>query len=129
MVDGAHLEIDRLEAAKRALDMGEPLVGADDFGRGQPGRVDRGADDVESIEGGFTGDAGFVALVPEARVGDLEREVLADLAASEDPAHPQGDPGAAAERAPPALRGRRDRGELPFGRVEQFATLARPVLR
>src|SRR5438128_2121902 len=81
-------------------------------GRQAPVRRHALADDVDPIEGGLARDGGLVALGTEAGVGDLEREVLADLAPPEHLPDPEGDASLAAERPPGALGGGGDRGQV-----------------
>ena len=61
VVDRAEVQIDGLQAAKGALDMGEVLVGADDTIGRQGFVLNAGADDVKTIESGLGGDARGVA--------------------------------------------------------------------
>ena len=80
-VDGPYLEPGRLEVAEGALDAGEGLVGVDGLVGGDVGGGEAGADDVDAVEPGLGGDAGFVAGPGEVVVDDGDGEVLLDLAA------------------------------------------------
>src|SRR5215831_7750669 len=76
VVDRAEVQIDGLQAAKGALDMGEVLVGADDT-LGRQGFVrNAGTDDVKTIEPSLGRDARGVAGNGEAVFGDADVEQL-----------------------------------------------------
>jgi hypothetical protein len=81
MADRAEVQIDGLQAAKGALDVGEVLVGTNDpIGR-QGGIRDTGADHIKPVEPGFGGDARGVAGKSEALCGDGDVEQLGELVA------------------------------------------------
>src|SRR3989304_6026529 len=92
------------------------------------GGLDARAEDVDPIEGGLARDGRLVARGADARVGDLEREVLADLAPPEHLADLERDAGLAAERPLRARGGGHDLGQLAFGRRQELPTLAGPLL-
>ena len=50
VVERPHLQVHRLEAAKRALDLRQVLVGTDRLRRVEPLRLDVGPDDVDAVE-------------------------------------------------------------------------------
>jgi len=66
--------------------VGEVLVGGDGLRGCHRGGRNRGANDVQAVDGGIAGDACLVAGIGERLVGDREAEVLADLMAVQDPA-------------------------------------------
>jgi hypothetical protein len=112
MVDGADVEVDRLERAEGALDVGEALVGEDRCaGIERLGRR-RGAQDVEAVERRLAGDRRVVADEAERFLGDGQPEVLGDLTPSQHGARFQRDLGRAAQRVAGARRRRLDLGEI-----------------
>src|SRR6516162_6464727 len=117
VMNGARLEVDGLEAPKRALDGGEAFVAAHGLGRRESIRREARPEDIDAINGGLAGDGRLVARGADARVGDLEREVLADLATPEYLADPERDAGLAAERPPGPLSGGGDLRKVAFGRL------------
>src|SRR3989304_2373522 len=82
------------------------------------GGLDARAEDVDPIEGGAARDGRLVARGADARVGDLEREVLADLAPPEHLADPERDAGLAAERPRRGGGPRRVRVQLAVGALQ-----------
>src|SRR5207302_3770422 len=78
--------------------------------------------------GGLARDGRLVADGAEARVGDLEHEVLADVTPPEYLADPERDLRLAAERLPGPLGGGGDRGQVAFRGRQQLSALAGPLL-
>ena len=79
VMDGADLEIDRLHRAKGALDLRQGFVMAHTTRAIQALWADRGADDINAIEGRLRGNGVLLAGEGERRVGDGEGEVLGHL--------------------------------------------------
>ena len=67
--DGPDVQVG-VEGAEGALDVGEGLVGGDDFVAVQPGGWHAGAQHVDAVQGGFGGDGAGVTGVAEVIVGD-----------------------------------------------------------
>ena len=78
VADGPDLEAEGFERTKRALDLSERLVTADRIGGADPLGRKTGADDVDSVQGGFGGDLLRVDGELEVSVADVEREVFAE---------------------------------------------------
>jgi hypothetical protein len=97
-----------LKARKGPLDLGQGLVGGDDFRAVQVSGGDAGAQHVDAVELGLGGDGVLIAGVADAVVGDLDGEVLGDLAAVQDPVGPDGDLVRAAQRGAGPRAGRGD---------------------
>jgi len=125
VVDGAHLELARLEDPEVPLHLAEPLVGEDHPVRVHALGCDAGADDVEPIEGGLGGDGLGAPLIAEGPLRDDELEVLGHLVAVLDPADPHPDGRGAAQR--PACHGGGDAREVGLGGDQQRLALARPL--
>ena len=89
-------------------------------------RAHAGANDVEAVQGCFGCDALEIPPIAEVVVGDLQPEVLADLVAADDLAHPQPSPILALEPTGPA--GFDHLVQLALGRQQQVLALAPPVL-
>ena len=70
VVDRTEVQIDGLQAAEGALEVGKVLVGADDAIGRQGFVFNARTDDVKTIEPGLGGDAGGVAGKTEAVFGD-----------------------------------------------------------
>ena len=81
VVDWAEVQIDGLQAAEGALDMGKVLVGTDNALGRQRFALDAGADDVKTIEPGLSSDARGVAGEAEAVFGDADVKQLGELIA------------------------------------------------
>ncbi len=81
VMDGADLEVDGLHRPKRALDLREGFVMAHAACTIETFRCDRGADDINAIEGRLRGDGILLTGKGEARVGEREGEVLGHLVA------------------------------------------------
>src|SRR5262245_5226150 len=112
MVDRPDLEIDRLQAPKRSLDLREILVGSHRGFSGKSRSGHRRANHVQAVKRGFLGDLLFVTVIGEAPLFDLEDEVLADLVVVDHLADAKPDLGLSPQRIPlPAGRGR-DLGKL-----------------
>ncbi len=94
---GTDLEVAQLEAAERALHAGQPLVAPDAFGGFHVAGLERGADDVNSVEGGLGVDGVLPATEAEAGRGDVEVEVLLHLLPVDDLADGEADAGLARE--------------------------------
>src|SRR6516165_1947233 len=86
VVDWAEVQIDGLQAAEGALDMGKVLVGPDNALGRQRFALDAGADDVKTIEPGLSSDARGVAGEAEAVFGDADVKQLGELIAVFDAA-------------------------------------------
>ena len=106
MVDGADLEIHGLETAEGALDRGQSLVGAHCILGVYALALQIGADHVDPVQRRLGLDAGLVAAVAEALLGDFDREVLGHLEAPEHPAHAHSDLVLTLEASARADRGR-----------------------
>ena len=91
VVDRADLELGAFEGAERSLDLFEVLVGAHDLPGIQLGVRNAGPQHVDPVQRGLGFDLFDLALVGEAGVGDLDREVLLDLVALERGADRQPD--------------------------------------
>ena len=76
---GSDLEVAQFEASECTLHAGQPLVVPDAFGGGHVIGSERGADDVDSVEGGLGVDGLLLAAEAEAGRGDVDVEVLPDL--------------------------------------------------
>jgi hypothetical protein len=81
VVDWAEVQIDGLQAAEGALDMGKVLIGTDNALGRQGFVLNAGADDVKTIESGLGGDARGVAGEAKAVFGDADVEQLGELVA------------------------------------------------
>ena len=81
MVGGPDLEIDGLQGPKRPLDLRERFVVTHTARTIQTLGLNRGADDIDAIEGGFRGDGVLLAGEGEGRVGEGEGKVLGHLVA------------------------------------------------
>ena len=126
VVEGTDLEVDRLHRPERPLDPGEGLVVAHTAWAIEALRPDRGADDIDPIEGRLGGDGLLLTGKGQARVGDREREVFGHLVAVHDTAHGQADPVLPLEPS-----GRDPDGDLHqilFGGPEQVLALVAPQL-
>ena len=99
VVDRAHLQVDRLERAKRPLDVGQRLVVAHAVGRIHLRRAQRGADDVDAVQRCLGGDGLELARTGERVLPDRQLEVLGHLVLVDDLAHAQADLVAADELA------------------------------
>src|SRR6202166_4167591 len=84
MMDRPDLEIDGLEAAERALDIGQAFVDADDRTAVEQVGCDAGAHHVETIEQGLVVDRLAPALDDEIVVSDGDVEVLGHLVVVDD---------------------------------------------
>src|SRR5208283_1390227 len=115
-----------IEGAEGPLDLGQGLVGGDDLAAVQVAGPDAGTQHVDAVQGGFGGDGVLVAGVADAVVGDLDGEVLGDLAAGKDPVGAHGDLVLAAQRCAGPRAGRGDLGQVGLGGFEQAFALAGP---
>jgi hypothetical protein len=79
VMDGAQVQVVSFEGAEVAFDAGEVLVGGDGGGGVQLGGGDRGADDVDAVQGSLGVDGGLVPVPGEVAIADVEDEVLGDL--------------------------------------------------
>src|SRR5215467_12351145 len=86
VVDWAEVQIDGLQAAEGALDMGKVLVGTDNALGRQGFVLDAGTDGVKTIEPGLSSDARGVAGEAEAVFGDADVKQLGELIAVFDAA-------------------------------------------
>ena len=91
VINRAHFQVHRLEAAERALDDAQSLVGAHGVLGIELGGGHAGAHDVQAIEGGLGGDGVGLAVVGERGLGDVELEVFGHLVLADDLADPHGD--------------------------------------
>ena len=121
MPDRADVQVGA-EGAEGPLDLGQGLVGGDHLAAVQVSCLDAGAHHVDAVELGLGGDGVLVAGVTDAVVGDLDGEVLSDLAAAEDPVGAHGNLVLAAQRPPGPRAGGGDLGQVGLGgREERFA--------
>ena len=88
LMDRPDAEIDALHAAEGALDLREIFVGTHRVFGSKDLLGDRGAQDVEAIEGRLGLDGLLLAPVREGRVGDGDLEVLGHLEAAQHLADP-----------------------------------------
>ncbi len=88
---------------------------------------DAGAQHVDAVQGGFGGDGVLVAGVADAVAGDLDGEVLGDLAAVQHPVGAHGDLVRAAQRGAGPRAGRGDLAQVGFGGGQQAFALAGPL--
>src|SRR6266436_4729271 len=79
VVDGPQVQVVGFGDAEVPLDVLEILVGGDRAGGVQDAAGDAGADDVDPVEGGLSGDLLLVPRPAEAAGADVEDEVLGDL--------------------------------------------------
>jgi len=87
MVDGTYVKIYRLATPESALDRGESFVGAHSLFSGKLGVGDIGANDIDSIESRFGGNALRIPSERERSLGDLDHEMLSHLETVESFAH------------------------------------------
>ena len=117
--DGPDVQVG-IEGAEGPLDLGQSLVGGDHAGAVQVSGGDAGAQHVDAVHGGLGGDGVLVAGVADAVVGDVDGEVLGDLAPVQDPVRAHGDRVLAAQRPAGPRAGRGDlglsRSKIGFGR-------------
>src|SRR4051794_41774992 len=90
MEQGPDAQVDALEGAEGALDLGERLVGPHRPGIAEGRRAQVRAHYVEAVERRLGRDRGRVALEAERLVRDRQREVLGHLVAAYEP--PPGGP-------------------------------------
>lgn len=123
---GRNLEVDGLDAADGALDLGQAFVGphAGVVIEGFGGKA--GADHIDAVKARLGGDVVVLAREGEVGVRDGEREVLGHLVFADDGADLEADLGLAAERLPGATHGVADGGEVALGCGEQVLALAPP---
>ena len=95
--DGSDVQVG-IEGAEGSLDLGQGLVGRDDFQAVQVTGGDAGAQHVDAVELCLGVDGVLIAGVAQAVAGDLGSEVLSDLAAVLFPVHPDSDLILAAQR-------------------------------
>src|SRR4051812_2919296 len=123
VVDGADLEVDRLDRAEGSLHLAEALVGEHGGGAVEVGGGQAGAQHINAIQGGLTGDGGGIPREAEGGIVDGELEMLGHLAATEYGADAQPDLVLATERLLGALDGGLDAAEIGFGGGEQVVPL------
>src|ERR1700730_3876835 len=99
MMDRPDLDIDGLEAAERALDIGQAFVGTDDRVAVEQVGCDVGAYHVETIEQGLVVDRLAPALDNEIVVSDGDVEMLGHLVVIDDLADGDADGIATAKRS------------------------------
>ena len=126
MPDGPDVQVG-IEGPEGPLDLGEGLVGGDDFAAVQVAGGDAGAQHVDAVELGLGGDGVLVAGVAEAVVADVGGEVLGDLAAGQHPVRAHGDRVLTAQRPPGPGAGRGDLGQVGLGGREEALALAGPL--
>ena len=80
----AHLEVDGLDRTEGALDVGQRLVVAHTIRRFHLRDWHRGANNVEAIQGSFSGDAVRLASERERPLVDDEFKVFGDLVLVDD---------------------------------------------
>ena len=126
VVDRAHLQVDRLERAERALDVGQRLVVAHAVGGVHLRGGDRGADDVDAVQRGLGGDALALAREGEASSPMVSSKCLATLYWLMT--LPTRRPIASAPLSLPASHPRLDLGQVALGGGEQLLALVRAQL-
>jgi hypothetical protein len=108
VIDRPDLQVDRLQRAKSALDLGQRLVGTDRLLRRHRRRRNAGTDNVEAVKACLRRDIGVVALPGKGVVSDADVEVLGHLVAVDHGADLEADSRRATQRCPLALDCRRD---------------------
>ena len=89
--DRAHVHVDGLHRAERALDVGQALVGGHRRSGVELLCAHAGADHVQAVERSFLRDHLVPALPGEGGVGDRQLDVLGHVEALDHAAHSQGD--------------------------------------
>lgn len=84
VVDRAELQVDGFDRAEVAFDVCQGLVGRHDLAGVHPGCVDGAADDVDPVQGRFSGDLFGVAGEGEGSLVDGEPVVLFHLVFADD---------------------------------------------
>src|SRR5262249_6504165 len=124
--DWAEVQIDGLQAAEGAVDMGKVLVGTDNALGRQGFVLDAGTDGVKTIEPGLSSDACGVAGEAEAVFGDADVKQLGELIAVFDAADGARDlVSSFGASAAGDLVGQL--GQCRFGGLQQILALARPL--
>ena len=82
--DGPQVQVVSFDVPEVAFEVSQVLVGGDRAGGAEGVLGDGGADDVDPVGGCFGVDGGLVALPGQLPWGDVEGEVLGDLALVDD---------------------------------------------
>ncbi len=101
------MDVDGLQGAERALDLGETFVGADGSRVAERSLRQAGAHDIDAVERRLGGDRRGLAMEREACLADHEVEVLGHLVPVDDGANLERNRGLARSgcgRAEPPLR-------------------------
>ena len=123
--DGPQVQVVGLDVPEVPLDVFEVLVGGHHGGAVQFAGGDRGAQDVEPVQGGFGVDLGLPAGHGQAGIGDGEVEVLGGLVLIDH--LPASTPIVPAPVSRPALGAGDDGFQQLFGGGQQVFPLAGPV--
>ena len=85
--DRTQMDVDGLQGAERALDLGKTFVGADSRGVIERFLRQAGAHDINSVQRRLGGDRRGLAMEREVRLADDEVEVLGHLVPVDDGEH------------------------------------------
>ena len=114
--DRTQMDVDGLQGAERALDLGKTFVGADSRGVIERFLRQAGAHDINSVQRRLGRDRRGLAMEREAILADHEVEVLGHLVPVDDGADLERNRSLAAQRLAGAPNRRCDDGEVLFGR-------------
>src|SRR5262249_17916343 len=122
---GAQVQVAGFDRPEVAFDAGQVLVGRYGAGGAELAGRDRGADDVDAVQGGLGVDGRLVPPPGQAAFADVEDEVLGDLVPVDDLPGPQPDLVRVFDPAGAYLV--LDLGQEGFGGGEQVLALAGPL--
>src|ERR1700757_2056601 len=83
MMDRPELEVEALENAEGALNLGQALVGAHGLGGIKPRRRQRSAQHIDAVERSIPRDTRVIALIGQTLGGNLPVKILAHLLGTE----------------------------------------------